>query len=230
MADSDLDGGQANGTAGSPNSAGSQGAGDSNSSFDAAKLQTAFEALTKRLDEVDQRSKALQGDKDRAVNKTKSEVDELKRKFAEVEKLRKTGLDEDSAFEELSFRDEIRNVREQLSKLNPAQPNPAGNGNGSAVDVAKVIEQYGLDGNDPEVVDKVLRGSLTAEQADIAALRLAYQRAKPSTSSPSAASAPSGKPAVAENQDAKIARLSQLQKEPTKHRAEIKKLEGELGW
>jgi hypothetical protein len=99
------------------------------------------------------------------------------------------------------------------------------------VDVAKVIADYQLDGNDPEVVEKVLKGSYqTAEQAELAALRLAYQRTKPTNPSPAASSAIVGKPAVPENQDAKIARLSQLQKEPMKNSKEIKKLMEELGW
>ena len=191
----ELDSGLISGTPSIPNG-GSSGESDSKGSFDAKALQTAFDALTKRLDEVDARSKSLQGDKDRAVTKTKAEVDDLKRKFAEIEKLKKSGLDEDVAFEEFGFREEVRAVKEQLSKLNPAQPAPAGNVEGKAVDVANVVKQYGLDGTDPEVIEKIFRQNFkSALEAENAALKIAYQKANPNTPSPAAAPAHVGAPA-----------------------------------
>lgn len=200
MADNDVDSGQPEGTAGSPNSAGSQGKGDSSGSVDAQKLQTAIEALIKRQDEIDARTRALQGDKDRGVTKARQEVDDLKRKFAEIEKLKKSGLDEDTAFDELSFREDVRSLRQEISKLNPAQPQAAGNGEKLAVDVAKVLADYQLDGNDPEVVEKVLKGNYSSpEQAELAALKLAYRRANSTTPSPAASTALAGRPAVPAN-------------------------------
>ena len=146
--DSDL----SNGTSSSPNGEGSLGKGDSSGSVDALKLQSTIEALTKKLDEVDARSKALQSDKDRGITKTKSEVDDLKRKIAEIEKLKRSGLDEDGAIEELSFREEIRSIRDQLSKLNQAQPETAGNGKSLVEEVQSVFNEFGVDPNTPEAI------------------------------------------------------------------------------
>lgn len=231
MALNDLDSSQTDGTPASPNTGGSAGNGDSGGSFDASKLQTTIEALTKRLDEVDSRSKALQSDKDRGITKTKSEVEELKRKFAEIEKLKKSGLDEDTAFEELSFRDEIRAVREQLKSLSPAQPSTAGNGAGAVADKAKVIADYGLDGNDPEVIAEIVGKNFNSQlEAENAALKLAYRRAKPTPSSVAASTAVVGSTPQIQNEGELVTRLAQLQKEPTKNREAIKELEKKLNW
>ena len=231
MADTDMDSDPAVGTPSSPNGGSSGGTGDSKSSIDAAKLQSTIEALTKKLDEVDARSKALQGDKDRAVTKTKSEVDELKRKIAEIEKLKKSGLDEDEALTELSFREEVRSLKDQLKSISPAQPEPAGNGKGSEVDVAKVLKEYSLDGNDPEVVAQILGKKFNSElEAENAALKLAYRRATPNPPSPAASSAFTGTPARPSNEADLISRLRTLQSNPAKNWAEIQKLEKELGW
>lgn len=191
----DMDSDLTNGTPSIPTGGSSEGKGDSGSSFDAKALQASFEALTKRLDEVDARSKSLQGDKDRGIKKANDELNELKRKFAEIEKLKKSGLDEDTAFEELGFREEVRAVREGLSKLNPAQPQPAGNGAGVVVDSAEVIKKYDLEGNDPEVIEKIFRGNFKSpEEMELAALRIAYQRAKPNQPSLSATPPLTGTP------------------------------------
>lgn len=194
----DLDSGNSNGTAGTPTPVSSEGKSDSSSSFDASKLQSAFDALTRKLDEVDARTKSLQGDKDRAVNKTKSEVDDLKRKIAEIEKLEKSGLDRDTALDEFSFREVVRDLKDQLGKLNPALPQPAGNSAGTAADAAKVLSEFQLDGNDPEVVAQVLSKVTEVEQVRAAA-QLALKRANPNQPSPAAAGTLVGKPAPPPN-------------------------------
>jgi len=188
----DLDSGQSNGTPVSPNAGSSNGNGDSSGSFDARKLQSTIEALTRKLDEVDQRSKALQGDKDRGITKTKSEVDELKRKIAEIEKIKKTGLDDDGAIEEFSFREDVRAIKEQLSKLTSTQAPPAGNGANLAEETAKVFEEYKLDPNDPEAVSLL---SLQGVDLVKAVSKLAIKRAQTPTSDSSEASAINGSPA-----------------------------------
>ncbi len=231
MADNDLDGDQTQGTPATPKAGSSQGNGDSNSSFDAPKLQTALEALTRRLDEVDQRSKALQGEKDRGINSTKKEVDELRRKFAEIEKLKKSGLDDEGAFEELTFRDEVRNLRQEISKLSPAQTQTPGKGEGAAVDVAKVISDYQLDGNDPEVIAEVLSKKFASPlEAENAALKLAYRRANPTPPTLGAAATLQGKPAApSENEDAIYAQIAELSKNRSLNRDKIAALKKRLG-
>ena len=190
MAENDMDSDLQAGTPSSPSGGSSDGKGVSGGSFDAKTLQASIEALTKRLEEVDARSKALQGDKDRGIKKTNEEVSELKRKFAEIEKLKKSGMDDDAAIEEFTFRDEVRSLKDQISKLNPARPEPAGNGAGEAVDKAQVVKTYGLESTDPEVIERILRQDFKSQlEAENAALKIAYQRAKPNQPSPSAASA-----------------------------------------
>ena len=228
MAENDLDSGVASGTTGTPTPETSAGQSHDNS-INAAQLQTAIDQLTKRLDEVDTRARTVQGEKDKTLKKTSDEVNELKRKIAEIEKLKKSGLPEDAAIEEFSFREEVRALREQLGRINPAQPQPAGNGAGLAVETAKVLEQYQLDGNDAEVVEKVIKAGSPLE-AENAALKIAYRRTQAPPPSPASAPTLTGKAVTNEDVQAKIDRLAKLQKEPTKHGAEIKKLSEELGW
>jgi len=230
MAENVVDSGQSNGTPASPNAGGSVGNGDSNGSNDASKLQSTIEALTKKLDEVDARSKALQSDKDRGVNKTKEEVTELKRKIAEIEKLKKAGLDEDGAIEELSFRDEIRAVRQQLSQLNPTPTQPAGNGNGQAVDKAKTLQEYGLSENDPDVATE-LSGKVfnTALELENAALKIAYKRAnKPQPDNSAAPAYQSGTPNTPPNEDKIYSELAELSKNYTANKSKIEALQARL--
>lgn len=227
MAENDMDSGQSNGTPASPNTGSSDGNGDSKSSFDASKLQSAFEALTKRLDEVDARSKSLQGDKDRGVNKAQEEVKELKRKIAEIEKLKGTGLDMDGAIEEYNFREDVRTIKDQLSKLGSAQTSPAGNGVNLVDEQAKVFEEYELNPNDPEAVSLLeLRGTELIK----AVSKLAIKKAK--STPPDSSEAPTLQGGVsAKKDDAQlIARLRTLQSNPAKNQKEIKELENKLGW
>lgn len=191
MAENDLDSGQPAGTSSTPTGESSQGKGDSSGSFDAAKLQSTIESLSRKLDEVDARSKALQGDKDRGVNQTKDEVKELKRKIAEIEKLKKSGLDEDGAIEEHSFREEVRSVKDQLSKLTSPQSATAGNGNGLADEAAKVFAEYEISPNDPEATPLL---GLQGVELIKAASKLALKRAKSTPPDSSEASSLQGGP------------------------------------
>lgn len=187
----ELDSGQSGGTNQDTNSGGSKGNGDSSGSFDAAKLQSTIESLSRKLDEVDARSKALQGDKDRGVSQTKDEVKELKRKIAEIEKLKKNGLDEDGAIEEHSFREDIRAVKEQLSKLTSTQAQVTGNGPSLAEEQAQVFAEYKVDPNDPEAASLLsLKGVELVKEVS----KLAIKRAKQSPPDSSEAGSIQGGP------------------------------------
>lgn len=192
MAENDMDSGN---TPSTPN----EGSGDSNSSnADTSKLQAALEHLTTRLEEVDKRTRTLQGDKDRGVSQTKKEVEELKRKFAEVEKLKGRGLNEDEAFEELELRDGIRLLKQQLSGSNQAQPQTAGNGDGSVVDKVKTLQEYGLSENDADVAAALKdKNFSTPLELKYAALEIAYKRASKPQPDASAAPASAGQPVQA---------------------------------
>jgi len=233
MAENELDSGQNSGTASSPNGAGSAGNGDSGGSFDARKLQDALEALTRKFDEVDSRTKALQGDKDRGVNQTKEEVKELKRKLAEIEKLRKSGLDEDAAVDEFSFREDVRLIKDQLAKLGSASAQPAGNGAGGAVDAAQVIGEFGLDVNDAKVrLELLSKPYKTAEEAEVAAAKFIKAQSKqPTPSDADAGSNPRQPPtskmteSVAEE---KYVELGKLMRNPSQNKSAIEAIKRQL--
>ncbi len=232
MSDETMDGNSpAGGTPAQPNASGSQGQSVSDGSGDAQKLQTALDNLTKRLDEVDKRSRTLQSDKDRSVNQTRKEVEELKRKFAEVEKLKAKGYNDDDAFEELELRESIRVIREQLSNKDQAQTGNAGNGNGSAVDRAKTLQQYGLSENDPDVAAELGGKAFNSEiELENAALKVAFRRSNKPQPDASAALAAQGAPVKSGSDFESVARLEQLQKDPLRNRKEIAELEKSLGW
>jgi hypothetical protein len=185
MADNDMDNGSTlEGTPTSPTAGGSQGQGASSSSFDAAKLQATLEALTKKVEEADARSRSLQGDKDRGVAKTRKEVDALKAQFAEIEKLTRDGMALDDAVEEYDFRSTVRELKTQLANLIPA-PNPtAGSGTVEAANVAKVFADYGLDLKDPRVLEVAQRGYKDPDALELAAFKLSKSLAASPTPNP----------------------------------------------
>ena len=175
MPEETLDGGNANGgTPAQPNAGGSQGQGDSNSS--SASQTQSLEAVLSRLDELDKRTRALQGEKDRGVSKTQKDVEELKNKIAQIDKLTKRGMSQDEAFEYISERDALLEAAELLrsQKSVSAQTSPVGNGAGMAVDKAKILAQYGLNENDPDV-QHALQSESDVEKV---ALRVAFKRSQ----------------------------------------------------
>jgi len=149
----ELDSGQVAGTASSPNEAGSQSKGDSTGSFDAAKLQSTLEVLSRKLEEVDARSRALQGEKDRGVNKATKEVEELKAKIAEYEKLKSKGFDLDEAVDEIDFKSTIRQIKDRLDGIIPASQQATGTSPVGVTEAAKsVFEKAKVDLNSPEAI------------------------------------------------------------------------------
>lgn len=235
MSDDTLDSGSVlEGTPASPNAGGSQGENVSGGSG-AGQPQTDFEALSNQMREMQKQLRSLQGDKDRGIAQTKKEVDDLKRKFTEIEKLKSKGFSEDEAFEELEIRDAIRELRSQMKPNNSVQPSPAGNGNGLAVEKAETLKKYGLNENDPDVAkalsDVDSNNPLALENA---ALRVAFNRTQKPTPDASAASSVTNTPTQRETDTPTlINKLSEMQKHPSKYRDEIQKLSKQLderGW
>jgi hypothetical protein len=177
MTDNQMDSGDPVGT---PNPQGS----DSDSSKEAAKLSSVLDSFAKKLEEIDGRTKALQGDKDRGVNKTRKEVEQLKQQMAEIERLKKAGFGEDEAFEELSFRQELSEVKEALKNFGSARTQTAGNGEGEGVDVAKVFGERGLDLKDPQVALEVSKKYGSPAEAELAAYKLRDRLAANPTHNP----------------------------------------------
>ena len=175
MSDTTLDSGNANGgTPAQPNAGGSQTQSDSNGS-NPSQAQS-LDLVLSRLDELDKRTRALQGDKDRGVSQGRKEVEALKAKIAEIEKLTKRGMTQDEAFEYVSERDELLEAARILKSQQSAsaQPNTVGNGNGAAHDKAKILAEYGLNENDPDVA-AALQSESDVEKA---ALKVAFKRSQ----------------------------------------------------
>jgi hypothetical protein len=223
MAENVLDSSPSSGTAGTPTPQGSSGEGGSSGSFDAAKLQSLIEGFGKRIEEIDARTKSLQGDKDRAVVKTKKEVEELKAKIAEYEKLKSKGLEPDEALDEMDFRSTVRQLQEQLKTLNSVQNSTAGNGQSQTTEAAKaVLNELKLDANAPEVTSILAKG-LDPDKQELELRRFAARpRPQPSAaeSTTIAASAPAGGVDV----DRLNAELVQLSKSPSRNMKRIEEI------
>lgn len=233
MAENDVDSSPAQGTAGTPTPPSSSGEGGSSGSFDAAKLQSLIEGFGKRIDEIDSRTKSLQGDKDRAVVKTKKEVEDLKAKIAEYEKFKSKGLGTDEALDEMDFRSTVRQLQEQLGALKSVSAQSAGNGAGGADQATQaVINELKLDANSADVVSILSRG-LDPEKQELELRRLATRpRSQPSAAESATITTTE---IAAPNKDtaALIAKVGELQLSPTKNKAELQKLYAELdkrGW
>lgn len=224
MTDENKDSGQVAGQEGTTTPSSSANGDKQGSGFDATKLQSTLESLTKRLDEVDARSKSLQGEKDRGVKRTTDEVEKLKKQIAELEKYRKAGWDDDAAFEEMNFREEVRTLREQIANLQKAS---AGNG---GVDAAKVVVEYGLDPNDPDVIAEITaRKWDNPERMELEAARLAKKKqTKPKPTAADAPTSPAPPPPSSmtpQDIEKKAGELRELYKSPTKNRKAIEELE-----
>jgi hypothetical protein len=230
MAENDLDGGNPAGTAGSPTSQSSSGGSDSNSSFDAGKLQSLIEGFGKRIDEIDSRTKSLQGDKDRAVVKTKKEVEELKAKIAEYEKLKSKGLAPDEALDEMDFRSTVRQLQDQLGKLGSVPAQSAGNGAGGADATARVLQAAQLDANTPEVLDLIRQFGNDPVTLAVRAGELRAKAANKPTPDAASSPTPSAPPSSSQAVDvsALSAEYSRLVKEPGKNWQRIKEIEEKL--
>jgi hypothetical protein len=230
MTQNDLDNGSTpDGTPVSPNTGGSQAQNASGGSFDAGKLQATLEKLATKLEEVDARSRSLQGEKDRGVAKTSKELETLKRQFAEIEKLTKGGLGLDEAVEELDFRETVKQLKTQIGQINPVPAQSEGNGQSGAVDTAKVFgELFGADSlKDPALAPLLAKQYRNIEEAQAAAYKYHFEVSRqpnPTTSQSPSLAGTSVKTDVA----AKIMRLQELQKRPTLYRDEINRLTKEL--
>lgn len=233
MAENDVDSGSAVGTAGSPTPQDSTSGSASSGSFDAAQLQSLIEGFGRRIEEIDARTRSLQGDKDRGVNETKKEVKELKAKIAEYEKLKSKGLTPDDALDEMDFRSTVRQLQEQLGALKSVSAQSAGNGAGGADQAAQaVINELKLDANSADVVSILSRG-LDPEKQELELRRLATRPRSQPSAAESATIATTEIAAPNKDTAALIAKVGELQLSPTKNKAELQKLYAELdkrGW
>lgn len=217
MAENDLDSGQTlEGTVDASTSAGSQATGDKQGSLDAAKLQSAIEALSKQV-------ASLQGDKDRGVQKALKGFDELNQKVAELERIKKlTGLDGAQAYEELEFRDTLRDVKVLLQnqKASTRTPDKA---DGGAEERLKLFDSYGLDPNSP---DAVALSGLSGDALELAVARRVRGRTQPDASEASTVTAKTAP--KSEDVEEKATRLKEMYRHPSRNAKAIKELEADL--
>lgn len=199
---------------------------------DSSQAKQEQENFADRIKRIEGMVELMQSNKDKGVNKALSEVGEMRKTLSEVQQLMKKGLSEEEAFDSIEakksdneFKSAVLELRDYLKSGN-SLPVQAGGATEKANGVD--VSQYDLDPNDPDVVQKVL--SLTdPKEAELAALKLAFNRQKQQPSA-SAVSGVVSKPAPVQDESSKIARLTELQKTPSKHKTEIDKLTKELGW
>lgn len=218
---------------GQPTSTPKETGGDSKSSSDsAAQLQATLEKLNSRLEEVDKRTRTLQSDKDRGISKTQKEIEELKQKFAQIDNLKKRGLTEDEAFEELQLREAITQIRQQQLVANQGLSDEGtGTTNTLSVEKAKTLQQYGLSENDLDVAAEFSSKEFyTPLELENAALRIAFKRTQKPAPDAAAATSPAGGGGMGTGNPVQsdINRYEQLSKSPTANAAELKALKQKL--
>ena len=161
--------------------------------------------------------------------------------MAEFKKQKAKGLDDDAAetaANSVLEKQKKEQKRDELlelvaKKLGLDSPSPVGNGNGGTVDMAKVVSDYGLKADDPDVIAAFGNRSFTDEKdARLATLEFAYKKAtKPQPSDADKAtsiSAPLSTQLSVTDVNERIAKLNSYYKAPTKYAKEIAQLEKEL--
>ena len=151
--------------------------------------------IKKALELTRSELKGLQSRQDKETNEVQRFMGEVKKRMAKGMSLEEAEqavvADEQAAKKD----DLLFKIAQKVGVLDSPSDKPAGNGQTPTFDVASTLSKYELEANDPEVIERILRGNFkTPEDAELAALRLAYQRAKPNQPSPSAAPTQVGKP------------------------------------
>ena len=199
MAEQQVDGGSAEGTATGANGSASDNQSDKQPSFDAAKLQSSIDALIGKVDELDARTNGLQSVKD----KTTKEISGLKDQIAEYEKL-KEKLGPDGALDQMELRQTLADIKNQLSG-SVSTPTP-GNGQGGAVNATQAFAEMELDFKDPRVQTALTKSYSNQDEAELAAFKLRKQIQTSPSPSPAQGASLQGKPPAAENVEAMTAK------------------------
>jgi hypothetical protein len=181
MAEKQVDGGSAEGTATNANGGASENQSVQQPSFDAAKLQEVLDAvgtLSKRVD-------GLQSVKDKQA----SELTGLKAQIAEYKELEKR-LGPDGAIEQMELKQTLNQMNQTLEQLQKGSVStqPTGTGESGAVDAAQAIRDFGLDMNDPKVALLASKQYKNQDEVDLAIAK--HIRAKKSAPSPTPAQQP----------------------------------------
>jgi len=146
----------------------------------AEAISKALEPFAKRLEEVDSRSRALQGDKDRGVKKVEGDIQKL---WAEIEEAKKKGLDAD----EFAYRKQVQALIDQQSQP-PKTSQAAPDTSGIIAFAGSIASAAKIDTSDPEYVQIVAKNANNPSQLITDLTVLVQRRATQPT--PTGAQAP----------------------------------------
>ncbi len=195
-----LDSANPQGTEGTPSPTASSESGQpSSETVNLTKAE--FDKLQKRLERLENDDRSA---KDRAVTKTNKRIEDLETKVnplleraAEFIKggdtpkdaLQKAQNEQDDLEEKQLLREFLQGVKS--GKLPAVET--SGNVETKGVQVADVINEYQLDGNDPEVIAEVISKNFANEtEAKLAAANIALRRLNPNSPSPAASTTLTG--------------------------------------
>ena len=215
MTDKNVDSDQKpDGTQGQPNPDVSPVSGDEQNS----QVLEVLKGLTGRLEAIEKQQRALQGDKDRGVARNQSDIRKV---LEEVEALKKSGLSQDQAVNQLELQDTLRTMQSQLASLQ----SPTGTEGQQSGSLAQAVEEAGLRPDDPDVAELLSRN---ASEVDV--WKLAAKKA--SNPKPTPAQEPSSvsKAVGSVDEDALSAEYVTLSGNPTQNHVRLSEIEKLLGW
>ena len=165
MTENQMDGGSEEGTVTDANGDASGNQSVQQPSFDAAKLQSTFDAFGATLEELNARVNGLQSVKDKQDNKLTG----LEGKIAEYEQLVEKVGSKEGALAQMKLQEQLTEMNQALQELRgSASTQPPGTGASGAVNAAKTFAEMGLDLKDPQVAVEMAK-SYQSEDAVIAA-------------------------------------------------------------
>jgi hypothetical protein len=179
-------------------------------------------ALVKQVEALQKEIRGLQKGTDKRLERQESNI-------KRILELKEQGLSETQIQRELWIDSQI-----QVQEAPP--PPPVGNGKdvGQAPSVEsafKAVEAYNLSTNDPDFLNLIRSGKYGSQEVN--QYILGKVKPPPPASPAGVIQAPAITPSTGSNAPEKIARLAELQRQPTRNRAEIAKLVQELdeaGW
>jgi len=182
-------------------------------------VETIVKDLKTYIDERFERGN--QSIKDRRIQQISNQLDDFESQLAEFKKLTKEkGLSEDDALWRMRVEQRLGKQSEE-PKPGKQEVSPA------SVETQALLKQLGLDANSPEVAN-VLRESEDPASQIIAFANLATSKKATPAPKPASVQPAGGGQTTYTDADAIAERLDTLYKNPTKNRAEIKKLVEQL--
>jgi hypothetical protein len=217
------------GSTGAPSSDVSQGQNvQPPSTFDASKLPEQLESLVSKAVE-----KAVQSQKDRRFSEIEKTLGDFKPVLERVKGL--LTPEQLAQFNQIQRDAEIDELKQTVQKLTQTGAPAVGNQQSTAAnDAQRILQAAQLDANTPEVLDLIRQYGNDPVTLAVRAGELRAKAAnKPSPSAAESASILTESAPPSGDLDSMISKLNEMQKFPTKNRAEITRLTTELdkrGW